>query len=470
MLKNKVKVTIKIHKLLQPGDRVLVGVSGGPDSLCLLHLLIALKREIDIELFIGHLNHGFRQEATSEFDYIRSLAREWKIPFYGARVDIPVYREELGLSAQEAARYVRYRFLLKGAMHFRANKIATGHHRDDQVETVLLNILHGAGLDGLGGMKICRPWKGIDIVRPLMETCKDDIIGYCRKHGIEPVHDASNLKKFYRRNKVRLELLPYLEREYNPQIREALLRLSCLVREDSKYIDKSARFYLKLNSCMKGKEQIFLNTRKIAELDLSIQRRVLRAAWQTINTNASATLNAGHIHSIIQLYQKGYTGKEISLPGKKRAYKVYNGLIISSKTHDYVKTVFEPLNLNIPGITSLPGTEITFEAELKDPRDLSWPPDKKKEAFFDYDKLTMPLYIRYRQSGDKFHPLGMGGKKKKLKDFLIDKKIPRQERDTHPLIISGNEIIWITGIAVAHTYRITDKTRQALVLRRLETV
>lgn len=466
ILKDKVKETIKRYKLLEPGDRILAGVSGGPDSLCLFHLLLSLRRELQIEVFAGHLNHGFRPEAEHELDYVRALARQWEVPFFGSRIDTPAYRQQTGLSAQEAARYCRYRFLMKGAEHFGANKIATGHHCDDQVETVLLNIIHGAGLDGLAGIKPCRLWKGVAIIRPLLESSKDDINNYCREHAIEPVCDESNLKTIYRRNKVRLELIPYLEKELNPRIGNAVLRLSSLAAEDNEYMEKTARHYLNLNSCKQGKEKILLKTGALSGLALSIQRRVLRAAWQKINRGLPAALNAGHIDAIIQLYQKGHTGKEVTLPGEKKAYMVHNGLIISAqKCYPATNTYSESVMLKVPGITSLPGTEMVFEADLQDPGDLKWPPDKKKEAYLDYEKLNLPLSVRYRRKGDKFKPLGMGGRKRKLKDIFIDEKVPRQERDTYPLVAAGDKIVWVTGLAVSHVCRVTDNTGQVLVLR-----
>ncbi len=459
----QVKKTIALKHLLKKGDRVIVGLSGGPDSLCLSHVLLSLSSTLGINMFFGHLNHGFRRESSAEFSYVRFLAWQWGIPFFGATIDVPYYAQKWGWSAQKAARYFRYRFLLKAACHFQANKIALGHHRDDQIETVLMNIIHGAGTGGLAGMEISREWKGTTIIRPLLNNTKAQIWKYCQAKGLEPVEDASNLKDIYRRNKVRLELIPYLQKEYNPRIDDAIIRISGLAREDDHYLERKANYFLQLFTFSRDSHSLVLDASKLAQVHISLQRRVLRGAWRKIYEGEDMP-DFGHIESIMQLYQKGKTGSAISLPHQVIAYNIYGGRLVFARTGKK-HTVFKDILLNIPGLTLVPGTRKVIKAEIKPPHDLNWPPDKRKEAYLDLKKMILPLKLQNRWAGARFHPLGLEGKSKKLKDYFIDQKIPRQERDFYPLLVSGDDIVWVLGLDISHHFRITEETRCALVLK-----
>jgi tRNA(Ile)-lysidine synthase len=224
MLLQKVKRYIHTHHLLQKGDRVLVAVSGGPDSLCLLHILWRLAPQLHLELVAAHLDHGFRSEAGQEAEAVRSMAAAWSIPYEGGAVDTALFRAERKLTAQEAARIVRYRFLLEAAKKHGAGKIAVGHQQDDQAETVLFKIIRGTGPDGLAGMLPRRPLGAVELIRPLLGVARREIVQYCEEAGLRPVLDPSNLKTGYTRNRIRLELLPHLVENYNPRVAESLAR------------------------------------------------------------------------------------------------------------------------------------------------------------------------------------------------------------------------------------------------------
>ncbi|MFY9114279.1 MAG: tRNA lysidine(34) synthetase TilS [Dethiobacteria bacterium] len=464
MVKDKVRKTIDRHKLFQPGDKVLTGVSGGPDSLCLLHILLQLRSELGIRIYVAHLDHGLRAEASREFEFVRALSGKWGLPFYGARVDTAFYRQKKGLSVQAAARFCRYIFFKKAAAYFGANKIATAHHHDDQVETILMNIINGTGLDGLAGIKVIRRHKGIELVRPLLETGKDEIIACCHENGLEPVCDLSNLEPVYLRNKIRLELIPYLAREYNPRIGEAVSRLSALAGEEGAYLHRKAFLLYKKYAREQGKDKVIIDAVMVQKLHTALRRRILRIAWQRINRDEDTVPESKHIEALEYLLHENRVGKEIQLPHHRRAYITAAGLVMATESRRK-RFVMEAVVLNVPGITSVPDIKGIYETVIKDPRELSWPPDDRREAYLDYERLSLPLAVTCRWAGARFRPLGMDGRKKKLKDYLIDRKIPRQERDHLPLVVSGTDIAWVTGLGIAHPFRITTGTRRALVIR-----
>lgn len=464
MVKDKVRELIEHVNLFQTGDRVLVGVSGGPDSMCLLHVLLRLRSELGVSLFVAHLDHGLRPEASREFVYVRSISRKWGLPFYGSRVDTAFYRQKKGLSVQAAARLCRYAFFEKAASYFGVNKVATAHHRDDQVETVLMNIIKGTGLDGLAGIKVTRCWKGIVLVRPLLEIGKDEILDYCSENEIDYVSDSSNLDSLYLRNKIRLELVPFLAREYNPRVGEAIFRLSALAGEEGAYLQRRALYLFGKYTRARDRDTVIIDALEVRKLHPALRRRVLRVAWAGISRAAGSFLESKHIEALEQLLRDFRTGKETQLPGHGRAYISALGLVITGKPRKK-KNAAESVILNVPGNTSILDGEGVFMTKIEDPRRLRWPPDNRKEAYLDYDKLGLPLAVTFRWAGARFRPLGMEGKQKKLKDHLIDRKVPRQERDRLPLVVCGTDIVWVTGLDIAHHFRVTAKTRRALVIK-----
>lgn len=464
MVKDKVRELIEYANLFQTGDRVLVGVSGGPDSMCLLHVLLRLRSELGIRLFVAHLDHGLRPEASREFVFVRSISRKWGLPFYGSRVDTALYRQEKGLSVQAAARLCRYTFFEKAASFFEVNRIATAHHRDDQVETVLMNIIKGTGLDGLAGIKAIRPWRGIVLVRPLLEISKDEILDYCEENGIDHVSDPSNLEPLYLRNKIRLELVPVLTREYNPRVGEAIFRLSVLAGEEGAYLQRRAIHLCEKYTRARERETVVIDASEVRKLHPALRRRVLRVAWAGISRGVGFYPESKHIEALEQLLLDSRPGKETQLPGHGRAYISKLGLVITRKPRKK-KMAAKTVVLNVPGDTSIPGGGGGFTTTIADPRELRWPPDSSKEAYLDYDKLLLPLVVTFRWAGARFRPLGMDGKQKKLKDHLIDRKVPRQERDCLPLVVCGTDIVWVTGLDIAHPFRVTAETRRALTIK-----
>ncbi|HPU00733.1 MAG: tRNA lysidine(34) synthetase TilS [Firmicutes bacterium] len=458
MLVKKVARFIERHRLLEVGDRVLVAVSGGPDSLCLLHVLRRLAPRYRLSLVVAHLDHGIRPEARREAEAVRRLAEAWGLPFEGAAADVPAYRAGRRLSASEASRVVRYRFLLEAAQKHGAGKIALGQQLDDQAETVLLNLLRGTGPDGLAGILPRRRFGSVELIRPLLEISRREIEQYCRQEGLEPLLDASNLKTDYTRNRIRLELIPYLEQQFNPNLKRSLAHLAALAAADRAYLEAEAQEKFQ-QVVRREKGRLIINREALNALPAALRGRVAHRAL--LELLPGRELNRRHVEQLLQLAERPGPERELTLPGGVRAYCSYRSLVITAEDPVRKKDSLV-LPLQLPGCTPLPGGAGAIKAYFAAPADLSWPP-QPHQAYLDFDLLPPGLMLRTRWPGARFHPQGAPGSKK-LKDFLIDQKVPHHRRDDCLLVAAGDEVIWVVGHRIAHPYRVTEKTRQVLVL------
>ncbi len=454
----KVKKFISKHRLINKGDTIVVAVSGGPDSTCLLHLLSSFREELDLKLIVAHLNHGLRPEAGDEALGVEKISKSLAVPFEAKEVNIKSYKNELGLSEEEAGRRARYEFLFEVARKYGASKIALGHHLDDQAETVLLNLIRGTGVDGLAGMLPKRTRGGFQLVRPLLCLRRNEIELYCLDNSLKTFTDSSNLETNYTRNRLRLDLIPHLECHYNPRIREALFSLASLAADDRKLLHGLAvKNYLKLSRFLSGKTLI--DRPGFLALPPALRGRVLR---QALNRHSTPKyINKLHIEQLLDIAARGKTGKSVTLPGGLKAYCSYNKLILTSESK-VGKEKLTALPVKVPGTTCIPGG-FAVKANIFSRHELTWPP-KSYQAYLDIDQIPdAPLTVQSRWPGARFYPQGSSGRKK-LKDFLIDKKIPAERRNALHLITAGEEIIWLAGIRIAHPYRVTEKTENVLRL------
>lgn len=454
-----VRSTIEKYKMISPGDSVLAGVSGGPDSVALLHLLNRLKEELKFSLFAAHLNHMFRgEEADSDARLVKNLAGQWQLPFLTERFDVPEYLKKSGLSPQQGAREVRYRFFEENAARLGANRVALGHHADDQAETVLMNLVRGAGIAGLSGIPPAR--EGV-YIRPLLNARRKEIELYCHTVGIPYRLDCSNQKKVYLRNRVRLELIPLLEEKYNPAVVDSLNRLASIVRDEDEYLEGHARNALKDILISREEGKITLSIERMDHYPAAIKRRVIRAAYRELAGHGRPPAFE-HVDRVLEMGLGGSYRGTIELPGGILLIKRYRLMeMINIKSPppvtDYLYT------LKVPGFTGIP--EISrgilaeiLEAEAADPHRLP-----SEEALLDLDRLDGPLYVRRRRDGDVFSPLGMAGKIK-LKKFFIGLKVPREQRDAIPIVTCGNDIVWVAGFRPGEPWKVTGKTRRCLHL------
>lgn len=452
----KVKKTIERYSMFSPGDRVLVGVSGGPDSVCLLHILNRCRKEMALSLHVVHINHGIRKrESKREEKFVSHLAGRMDLPITVKSLDVPSYAREKRLTIEEAARDMRYSAFEQLAGKLNAKKIALGHTASDQVETVLMHLLRGSGPQGLSGIPPVRKLGSTAVVRPLIEINREEILNYLKKNKLTFCLDSSNRKTEYFRNKVRLKLLPLLRKNYNENIDGALLRLSEILKEENAYWERVVERVLGKVVSWEA-EKILIDFRKFLRYNVIVQRRVLYRLFGGI-------VSLSQIEAIRSLAQKSSQGKRIYLGKRFSVRKEGNFLIFSSSPERRFKKFNYPLR--VPGKNEIEGLNLTLNTRIVDFHPIS---EKGTDtAYFDVDKINFKkLLLRNRREGDRFRPFGLRGTKK-LSDFFIDRKIPRRLRDRVPLLVEGEDILWVVGIRRADKARITEDTKKILEVRVL---
>ncbi|AQS57875.1 tRNA lysidine(34) synthetase TilS [Desulforamulus ferrireducens] len=459
----KVRTALARYRMVEPGQLVVVGVSGGADSMALLHILQNLAPELEISLHVAHLNHMFRgEESQADADFVEEYCSRSGIPCTIDRRDVPAYARVNRLSSQVAAREVRYQFFYEVLRQTQGQKLALAHHANDQAESVLMNFLRGAGLRGLGGIA---PVREDLIIRPLLSTHREEIENYCRENAISYRIDSSNLKTVYRRNKLRHHLIPLLQREYSPSIIDVLGRLAEQARSEDELLEQLTRETYQRVKQRETDKEITLNRQLLAQQPVALIRRVLRLSWEKLRGHR-LDLTFEHIENLVGNLAGG---------GPERIWELPGGIKVRLATETV--TLMSDLALDSPGqqIYQLPvpgsvltaaGQRVTAEvltrAELEqDPREFPL-----HMVALDYAKVQLPLQVRFRQDGDVFVPFGLG-KEVKLKKLLIDRKIPRHQRDTIPLVLEQptGRILWVAGVRMADQIGITSETKKLILLR-----
>ena len=449
------------HQMIQPKETVLVGVSGGVDSLALLYALHALGHQLDCQLHVAHLDHGFREDSAADAAYVAKQADRLGIPISSSRVEVPKLMRAEKLSAEVAARRVRYQFYECVSERIGATKIALGHHRDDQAETVLMNLLRGAGAAGLKGILPVREGK---FIRPLLAFSRKEIEDFVAQLGLQPRRDATNYQLNHLRNRIRLELIPTLERTYNANLQNTLNQTAELLRAESDYLDARAHDAFqacRIGSCTPG--PVILDRDLFRQYHLALRRRILRLAIAEI-LGEVRDLYFNHFESMLNLIDGEAPNRTLHLPNGGELRRVYNRILIQKSTSSQAPFEYE---VAVPGHTPLPRLDTEIVATVvENPINCAVTdkfPDGKFQAAFDLDLLQLPLKLRQRRDGDRFHPFGMRGTKK-LKDFLIDAKIPRQERERVPVLMDRDEIIWVVGYRTSEPFKIRAETQRRLYL------
>ncbi len=492
ILLKKVQGTIRKYQMLTSNTRLVVAVSGGPDSATLLDLLFRLRPKYDLRLSVAHLNHGLRgREADLEAEWVKKFASKLGIPVISDTFNVSALAKEKRLSLEEAGRRARYDFLEEVANRMGASKIALAHTASDQAETLLMRLMRGSGLDGLSAIPPIRD----KIIRPLIEVFRGEIQDYCRENSLQPCFDSSNMETSFLRNRVRLNLIPYLSQEYGDQIERILFQTTNLLRQDSEYLKKETERVFRSVLEEKRSEGLVLNEEKLSCLHPALQRRVLRKAIEKIKGDLKE-IAFDHIVSIVELYETKKPG-QLDLPHGLAIRHRYGNLLIKKGKE---KSLTFVRNLVIPGTTKLTELNLALDTELiSASSEVSPQKDRPKrlgqqfissgrwgslrslasvkkiksdqisdfpepEAWFDLDKLEKPLYLRTREDGDRFHPLGMKGSKK-IKDFFIDVKIPLEQRKRIPLLISKDKLVWIVGYRIDERFRVDEDTRSILKVR-----
>lgn len=452
----KVMSYIKDNNLIKSGDKVLVALSGGPDSVCLLNILYNLKAELNIEVGAAHLNHLLRdKDAFEDEEYVKTLCKSLDIPCFVKRVDINKYSKDKKMSSEMAGREARYNFFDDIVKDEGYTKIATAHNANDQAETILFRLMRGSGIEGLCGIKVRRD----KIIRPILCLSRKEVEEYIEINNLKPRIDKTNFEKIYNRNKIRLDMIPYIKENFNEDIIQTLNRMSVLLQKDNEFIENSARsFYEK--HCIEQSDY-FIIKKEMFDNKEAVVTRVIRYAL----TNFSKThydFEMKHIYEICNL-AKNNSGKAIDLPNKIYAENIYGDIYIKERININNIDVKQEIVVNK---NEIKGKKIFFDNEniefslLKNDSNLDLNQNNLIK-YFDFDKINDSISLRKRKNGDKIIPLGMKGSKK-IKDLFIDMKVPKEERDCIPLLCFDENISWIVGIRVSEEYKITNKTKNIL--------
>jgi len=447
--------SIKQKSLFLPGDTLVAAVSGGPDSIAMLHTIYNITAGWNVRIHVAHLNHMFRgKQSEEEACFVFSQAEKLGLKCTVESFDVPAYIKESGLSPEDGARRIRYRFLQRVAKEIGASVIVTAHHANDQAETVLLHLLRGAGPEGLAAMA---PKEG-NLVRPLLEVTKEDILQYCREKNLTFRLDPTNYETDYLRNKVRLELIPTLK-EYNPRIIESLGKTADICRNENSLLQALTEDIRKPLDIVEKEGSVTVSVSRLQALHPALQRRLLRSIVDGL-AEFPGSLSFRQTEEIIRLN----TGKRINLPRGICAYREYDKLTFyrHSLSLDRENPIPVSVVLKIPGVNVLPQLNIIIEAGIK-----SWPhPDfarGKYSVVLNKELTKLPLVVRTRRPGDRFQPAGLKGTKK-IKDFFIDEKIPRNLRDRIPLLVSDDKILWIIGYRLAEGVEVFSGKQQGVVI------
>ena len=446
--------------------RIVAAVSGGPDSMAMLLLLDRLRGRLDFELHVAHADHGLRgDEAREDARFVECAARDMGLPVSLGRLDVQAIRSGRSKSLEEAAREARYAFLAETASAHGASAIAVGHTADDQAETVLMHLVRGSGAAGLAGMPAVSHLPAacggeqVALVRPLLDFTKAETRAYCHLRGVTPREDSSNSSLDITRNRVRLELMPMLER-YNPRVREALLRMSASAAHDLDFLAQAARDALRTLEVAGEQGGVAISRAGFGALHPAVQRHLLRLAYRQL-AGAAREITHRHVEDMVRL-SSSRTGARIELPGGIRFEVGYETLRLAhgGATPPKATPIDGEHELAIPGETCVGGLCVRAELfpPVRDPAAAG-----SHQAVLDADRAGRRLWVRSRRPGDRIAPLGMAGSRK-VQDVLVDGKVPAAERDGVPLVVSENGVVWVVGHRMAHWARVRDDTERVLRL------
>ena len=463
-IEQRVLNSIQENHLVSEQRRLLVAVSGGQDSVCLLQVLFKLQQELKAKLHVAHVNHQLRgTESDADAQYVAQLANQLNIPATIGRRDVKAYQAQHHTSSEEAAREVRYNFLAQVAGVIGTDRVAVAHTTDDHVETILMHLIRGTGNRGLQGLQPSSRWQSsggsLTIIRPLLQVSRQETLEYCHNHELTPRVDASNLSLSPLRNRIRQQLLPLLQ-SYNPGVTEALLRTARLAGDTLAFLDNETDRLWGTVARTEG-EAIVLDKQSFLELPRALQRHMLRAAIDRLLGNLK-DIEMRHIDGIMAALVKP-AGRKIDLPEGLVFSTGYNQYLLGPESAMLIPypTLENEYDLKIPGETSLPGWYV--KATITERKKINRKTESLIAACFDLDKTGDQLLVRCRQPGDRFQPLGMN-QPKKLGEFMIDVKIPRAWRQRIPVVCSPQHILWVVGYRIDERLKVTENTRRVLCL------
>lgn len=441
MLQTKVTAFLQHHAFKLENKRIVVGVSGGPDSLALLHFLLQNREKQGLFIVAAHIDHMFRgQESYEDALFVKEYCQQNRIPFEMVQVNVPEMMKLTGKSAESAGREVRYEFYYKVMEKYNAPYLALAHHGDDQTETILMRLTRGSTGMARAGILFSRPFHSGTIFRPFLCLTKTDIEKYCQEHNLTPRIDPSNQTEVYSRNRYRLKVLPFLKTE-NPQVHEQFQRFSEELQADEMFLQELT--VQELNKVVKKREasEVTIDIGLFSRVPLPLQRRGIQLILNYLYKEKPADLSALHIDQVLNLINQGKPSGKLDFPNGLKVYRSYGDLLLSFRKHkseleSYYFILKEPGRIHLPN-----GRQIQLQYADKETLQKG-----ANTAVFPAESIKWPIIIRTRKMGDRMTIKGMQGSKK-IKDIFIDQKIPLQERNTWPIITDGDDcIIWLPGL------------------------
>jgi len=449
----KVRRTIRAHGMLDHGDRVIAAVSGGPDSVCLVHILHRLSDEFGISLVVAHFNHGLRPgEDERETALVRAIAQSLHLAFETEAS--PTLREVRTSSIEELARDARYAFLEGVREKHGARKIAVGHHLNDQAETFLMRLLRGSGASGLAGIPPIRQGK---IIRPLIDLTRTEIEDYLDENRLPFAIDSSNLRHGHLRNRIRLDLLPALL-QYQPRLVQRLGETAATLREESEYLDAVAREWIEREGGRTPEGDLFISRTAFLQLPAAISRRVTRLLLLEVKGNIRR-IGHTHIRAVHELAVSDKAQTSLSLPNRLTVRRAYDRLTFTLRKDERPGAFSYPLRGPGTLLIAEIGQWLTLEVMERDEGVVQAP--SPTTAYLDADLIPFPLEIRNFRPGDRFIPLGMKGHKK-IKDFFIDQKVPLRVRRSTPILCFEDQPVWLCGFRIDDRFKVTSSTTRTL--------
>lgn len=449
---NKILQFIEDKKMLLPNDRVIVGVSGGADSVCLLNILNQIKNVIPIQIYVVHIEHGIRgEESLKDAKFVRELAKSYQVDFKMYAYDVLTEAKNRGLGTEEMARILRYEAFEQARNEFHCNKIAVAHNKNDNVETLLLHLFRGSGLKGLSGIMPVRD----QVIRPLLCVERSEIEEYLNKHHIEYRTDQTNFEDDYTRNKIRLNVVPYVQENINKQMISHVDMASKMIYEAWEYLEEET--YKVYNECVEKKEQeAHIKISKLNYVSDILKKNIIRKCIGNVSKSLKDISNV-HVESVLALRGQ-QVGKVIHLPYGLLAKRNYEEIVIT-KVKDAGCGKKESISIQVPGTYLFKGLQFEFSLEEKEKNQII--PEKIYTKWFDYDKIGNDLQLRTRETGDYLVVNSCRGTKK-LKSYFIDEKIEREKRDDIPILCDKNHALWVVGYRISEAYKVSENTKKIL--------